>query len=234
MVVSAALQSWRNNNMYEVFDIQDASFLKKYEDVLMAANTPAQQYFNAGFKLANVMPQYHFDNQEVLKDIFSHYNHIYPGWTRFLKENYVFRFSPDKPTLAPHVDIDPNTYSLITGKLKRVLIYANHEWDTSWGGGTYFAPFEKYGVNRHYAGRVSRKKFAQEADLVENRPGRIVVFDPSEIHMPQEFSGNTVPRLVMAGAFCIPEHDYLFNYVVNPSNSNGNGVATWSTDWSAP
>jgi hypothetical protein len=207
--------------MFEVFDKEDTSFLNKYENYFMSANEKVQE---TGHSYLTNMPQYRIDNADFINDLMSNYDDIYPGWVRVTKFSYVFRFLPDKATMLPHIDIDEESCKSLQGVAKRVLIYANPVWKPEWKGGTYFAPIEQYGVNRHYVARCKKDKFEQEATLVNNVPGRVVVFDPSEIHMPQEFSGNTVQRLVFAALIVHPDHTHLLDYFEGPTNDNGNAV----------
>ena len=208
--------------MFEVFDREDASFLNKYEKYFMSADEKVQE---TGKSYISNMPQYKIGDDEFISDLMSNYGDIYPGWTRLTKFSYVFRFSPDKATMLPHIDLDEESCNALKGIAKRVLIYANPVWKKEWRGGTYFAPLEQYGVNRHHIAKCKKGRFEQEATLVENVPGRAVVFDPSEIHMPQEFSGNTVQRLVFAALIIHPDHAHLLNHFQGPSNENGNAVS---------
>lgn len=207
--------------MFEVIDHKDSSFLTKYENHFMEANHKVQ---DAGSKHLLNMPQYKIDDENFILDLLSHYSDIYPDWIRVAKFSYIFRFQPDKGTMLPHIDLDPDTCQKLKGIAKRVLIYANPVWKQEWRGGTYFAPIEKYGVNRHFVAKCTKNRFAEEASLVQNVPGRAVVFDPDEIHMPQEFSGNTVQRLVYAAMIIHPDHKHLIDYMEGPDNDNGNAV----------
>lgn len=179
--------------MFEVFDIkEDPSFLKKYEQSFIGENhrTNNQQ------KALGNMPQFLMDERDYVNDLMEHYKDVfYPDWVRILHRSYVFKFEPDKATLVPHIDLDPETCQKIKGYAKRVIIFVNPYWNSEWGGGTYFAPFENYKPTKHYTAKVPRRKFSQEATLVDNVPGRAIVFDPDEWHMPQDFSGSTVQRL---------------------------------------
>lgn len=207
--------------MFEVFDKQDTSFLKKYEDRFMTADEKVQE---TGHSYLTNMPQYRIDDNDFISDLLSNYQEIYPGWVRVTKFSYIFRFQPDRATMLPHIDIDTESCKVLQGVAKRVLIYANPIWKSEWRGGTYFAPLEQYGVNRHHVAKCKKEKFEQEATLVENIPGRAVVFDPSEIHMPQEFSNNTVQRLVFAALILHPDYVHLLDYFEGPTNANGNAV----------
>ena len=211
--------------MFEVFDIDDTSFLKKYEPYFLAANKKVQE--NGPSYLTN-MPQYRIEDKDFITDILSNYNHIYPGWIRVTCFSYVFRFSPNVATMLPHIDIDEESCKMMQGKAKRILIYANSTWNQEWAGGTYFAPIEQYGVNRHYVAKCKKEKFQQEAALVNNVPGRAVVFDPSEIHMPQEFSNNTVPRLVFGALLLHPDYPHFVEYLEGPTNNNKYAVTKLS------
>ena len=189
--------------MIEIFDKQDISFLDEWEDILMQQTNKVQKDAVPAF---SKIPQYSVNDKDIILQLLSNYDDIYPGWIRCTKFSYVFRFEPDKPTMLPHTDTDPETAKLIKDKAKRILIYATSIWKEEWNGGTYFAPFEKYGVNRHNAARCPKKRFAEEATLVKNVPGRAVVFDVDELHLPQEFSGNTKQRLVYSAILVHPDY----------------------------
>jgi hypothetical protein len=206
--------------MIEIFDIENSSFLKNYENNFLAENYRTNNQFN---KALSNFPQYLIEQNDYIADLISNYDNVfYPNWERVFHKSYVFKFEPDKPTMSPHIDLDPNTCKDLKGWAKRVIAYVNPIWDKSWGGGTYFAPFEKYKSTKHYTARVNRKVFADEATLVENVPGRSVLFDPDEWHMPQEFTGNTAPRLVYSYLIIHPE--YKDKNFTAPDNDNGSPV----------
>lgn len=207
--------------MIEIFDREDASFLKKYEKYFLEVNHKVQE---TGPSYIVNMPQYRIENKDFIADLMSNYTDVYPGWIPFTNYSYVFRFQPDTLTMLPHIDLDVETCKALKGIAKRVLIYANPVWDTKWNGGTYFAPFEQYKVSKRHVAIVRKEKFAEEATLVENVPGRIVVFDPDEIHMPQEFSGNNVQRLIFGGMIFHPDYIHLSEDMAGPTNENGNAV----------
>jgi hypothetical protein len=212
--------------MFEVFDVKDSSFLKDYEHYFL---DESERTNNQQRALGN-MPQYLIDDKPYVEELLKHYVDVfYPDWVRVLHRSYVFKFEPDKATLVPHIDLDPDTCQKIKGYAKRVLIYANPYWDTSWGGGTYFAPYENYKPTKHYTAKVPRRKFAQEAALVDNVPGRVVVFDPNEWHMPQDFSGSTVQRLNYSFLIMHPEFYEMVDThrdFMTPDNDNGVPVTT--------
>lgn len=214
--------------MIEIIDIEDPSFLKDFEQYFLDENYKTNNQYSTALKN---MPQYLIEDKDYIKDLVSHYDDVfYPDWNRVFHRSYVFKFEPDKPTMTPHIDIDPETCKKIKGVTKRVIMYVNPYWDTSWGGGTYFSEFENYKATQHYTARVSRKRFAEEATLVDNVPGRVVIFDPDEWHMPQEFSGSTVPRLLYS--FAIAHPDFAKNIkefeqnAITPDNENGVPVAS--------
>jgi len=214
--------------MIEVHDIQDTSFLQEYEEDFLAENYKTNNQYSAALKN---MPQYLIERKEYIERLVSHYDQVfYPDWKRVFHRSYVFKFEPDKPTMTPHIDIDPVTCKMIKGIAKRVIIYVNPFWNTEWGGGTYFAPFESYKATHHYTARVSRKKFQAEADLVNNVPGRAVIFDPDEWHMPQEFTGSTVQRLLYSFAIVHPDFTKIIGDIekkaMTPDNENGFPVAS--------
>lgn len=210
--------------MFEVFDIKDSSFLKDYEQNFLDENKRT----NTHLKTLGNMPQFLVDEKEYVNSLLDHYADIfYPEWVRLTHMSYVFKFEPDKATLIPHIDLDPDTCRKIKGYAKRVLIYVNPYWDTSWGGGTYFAPYENYKPTNHYTAKVPRKKFANEATLVDNVPGRTVVFDVDEWHMPQEFSGSTVPRLNYSFIIMHPDLYKLMDTkkrFMSPDDNNNNDI----------
>lgn len=211
--------------MFEIFDVQDASFLKQYEQRFMSENNKVHtEAAGMDVPLITNMPQFNISDDKFIRQVLSHYDHIYPEWVRFTGFSYIFRFEPDKPTMFPHIDIDHETCKKLEGKAKRVLIYANPTWDTQWGGGTYFAPYEQYRVDSRFMARVPRAKFAKEAALVNNVPGRAVLFDLDEIHMPQDFSGNNVQRLIFASMILHPDVAHLTDSFVGPDKSNGTAV----------
>ena len=215
--------------MFEVFDIQDASFLKDYEHRFMSENNRVHtESSGMDVPLITNMPQFNISDQQFINQVLSHYNHIYPDWVRFTGFSYVFRFEPDKPTMFPHIDIDHDTCRMLEGKAKRVLIYVNPAWNKEWGGGTYFAPYEQYRVDPRFMARVTRAKFAKEASLVDNVPGRAVLFDLDEIHMPQDFSGNNVQRLIFAAMILHPDVAHLADQFIGPTKSNGTAVTRLS------
>jgi len=207
--------------MFEVFDKEDTSFLKKYEQFFLDVKDKVQ---DTGAKYLVNMPQYKIQDSEFISDLLSNYPEIYPGWIRCDKFSYVFRFQPDTHTMLPHIDIDAESAKKLKGKAKRVLIYANPVWKDEWEGGTYFAPYEQFKVSKRHVAIVKKEKFAEEASLVQNKPGRVVVFDPDEIHAPQEFSGNDVQRLVFAALIIHPDHADLIDRLEGPNNENGEAV----------
>ena len=210
--------------MIEIYDVDDASFLHKYENKFMEFKEKANSVNTAKMRYIANLPQFKIEEENFILDLISNYSNIYPGWIRLTKFSYVFRFEPDKSTMLPHCDLDPESSKLLKGIAKRVLIYANSFWDNAWGGGTYFAPFEKYGVNRYYIAKCKKDKFVKESTLVENVPGRVVVFDCDELHAPQEFSGNTIQRLIFGGIIIHPDYEHLIKYFVGPDQDNGNTV----------
>lgn len=207
--------------MFEVVDHPDPSFLSKYEKYFIDQKEKVQK--KATGPLAS-LPQFKIDDYDFNIDFMSNFEHVYPGWIRCNSFSYVFRFQPDLPSMLPHIDIDPESGERGKGKIKRILIYANPVWKPEWKGGTYFAPFESYKVNRRMAAVVKTETFAAEASLVENVPGRAVVFDPCEIHMPQEFSGNNVQRLIFGAMLVHPDYPELEELLYGPDNDNGNSV----------
>lgn len=214
--------------MIEIYDIEDTSFLKDYEQDFMAEEYKTNNQYSSALKN---MPQFLIEDKDYIQKLVSHYDDVfYPDWKRVFHRSYVFKFEPDKPTMTPHIDIDPVTCEMIKGIAKRVIIYVNPYWDSSWGGGTYFAPFEDYKQTQHYTARVPRKKFQEEAQLVDNVPGRVVVFDPDEWHMPQEFSGSTVQRLLYSFAIVHPNFKKIIGDIeqkaMTPDNENGIPVAS--------
>lgn len=213
--------------MIEIYDIEDTSFLKDYEKYFLEENERTNNQYSDALKN---MPQYLIEGKDYVKDLVSHYDGVfYPQWKRVFHRSYVFKFEPDKPTMTPHIDLDPETCAKIKGYAKRVIMYVNPYWESQWGGGTYFAPFEQYESSKHYTARVSRKKFAIESTLVENKPGRAVLFDPDEWHMPQEFSGSTVQRLLYSFLIVHPDFATIIDSEQNfitPDNDNGVPVAS--------
>lgn len=201
--------------MIEIFDKENTSFLYNLESVLMQQKDKVQKDAFAEF---SKLPQYSINDSNIILQLLSNYDDVYPGWIRCPNIHYVFNFQPGKLTMLPHSDTDPKTAKQIKEKTKRILIYANPIWKEEWNGGTYFAPFEKYGVNRHNAVRCPRKKFIQEATLVQNVPGRAVVFDIDEIHMPQEFSNNTRQRLIYGAVLVHPDYPEIAQNLQGPDN----------------
>lgn len=201
--------------MIEIFDKEDTSFLYDWESLLTQQTNKVQKDAFAEF---SKLPQYSINDSNVILQLLSNYDDVYPGWIRCTNFSYVFKFQPDKPTMLPHTDTDPETAKQIKGKAKRILIYATSIWKEEWNGGTYFAPFEKYGVNRHNAARCPKKKFIEEATLVQNIPGRAVVFDVDELHLPQEFSGNTKQRLVYSAMLVHPDYPEIARNLQGPDN----------------
>lgn len=204
--------------MVEYFDKEDISFLEKYTEGLMSPTRSAQEN---GSLLMKKVPQYIIDDDQFVLDIMSHYDDVYPDWIRCTKVNYVFRFEPDKFGLLPHVDHDIETCKVTKGIMKRVIVYANPIWKKEWKGGTFFAPFERYNIHStRYVAKVTKEEFEKDATLVENVPGRIVVFDADEIHAPQEFSGNTVQRLNFSTLLVHPDHQWIVDQLVGSTEGN--------------
>jgi hypothetical protein len=204
--------------MIEIFDRKDTSFLKLYQNGLLSAD---DKVGDQGYSFMKNIPMFKIQDSDFIEDFMSNYQDVYPGWIRLKKFSYIFRFKPDTDTMLPHIDMDIKSAEILSGIVKRVLVYANIKWDSSWGGGTYFSAYENYGINRHNIAKCKREKFEREARLAENVPGRMVVFDPSEIHMPQRISGNTEQRLAFAAMIIHPEYSHLIDYLVSPSD-NGN------------
>lgn len=204
--------------MIEIFDREDTSFLTSYQDRFLEVN---DQVSDQGYSFMKNIPMFKIDDSDFIEEVMSHYQDIYPGWIRLNKFSYIFRFKPDTDTMLPHIDMDMKSAETLKGIVKRVLVYANSNWNCSWGGGTYFSAHENYAINRHNIARCKRDNFEREARLVENVPGRIVIFDPSEIHMPQRISGNSEQRLVFAAMIIHPDYKHLIDYLVSPSD-NGN------------
>ena len=212
--------------MIEVFDIEDTSFLKQYEQELMEQEEKVQM---AGAKMLFNLPQYQM-KQDITKRLFSHFDNLfYPDYIRIDHTSYIFRFKPDTPTMLPHVDFDLETCKHIKGKAKRVIIYVNPVWNTKWKGGTYFDAFENHKVNSRSVARTPKAKFMEQATYVENVPGRAVVFDPDELHLPDECSGNNVQRLTFAGLIVHPDYRYIIDELEGPDNINGSAVTRVSS-----
>lgn len=217
--------------MIEIYDIADTSFLSKYEQNFLDEGHQTNNQFSTAMA---GMPQYLIEKKEYIKELISHFDQcFYPDWKRIVDRSYVFKFKPDKPTMSPHIDVDPDTCKQLKGLIKRVILYANPYWDTSWGGGTYFSEFENYKCSRHYTAKVNRRVFASEATLVENKPGRSVIFDLDEWHMPQEFSGSTCQRIIFSYGIVHPDFNNIIGdveKVVTPDNKNGAPVASYNVD----
>lgn len=210
--------------MIQVFDVEDASFLKDYEDYFMNVDTKAQ---SSSMRMLKNMPQYTIKDHDFINKFLSHYEKFFEGYTVYRDFNYVFRFEPNKPTMLPHLDIDVETAKYLKQYgLKRILIYVNPVWDyDKWKGGTYFAPFEQYEdkATRYNTCLVKKEKFAEESVHVKNVPGRMVWFDPEEWHMPEEFSGNPVQRLIFAAGLIPTENAYILDEVVVPTTECNEG-----------
>lgn len=196
--------------MVEIFDKEDVSFLKLYQDRFLTAD---DKVGDQGYSFMKNIPLFKIHDSDFVEELMGHYQDVYPGWATLKKFSYVFRFEPDTDTMLPHIDMDIKSAEALSGIVKRVLIYANVKWDSSWGGGTYFSAYENYGVNRHNIAKCKREKFEREAMLVENVPGRMVIFDPSEIHMPQRISGNSEQRLVFAAMIIDPDYSHLIDEI---------------------
>jgi len=207
--------------MMKIYDIEDARFLEDHSNNFMNHhNLQSEEIIKKGYSV----PAYKICNTSFIDDFLSHYDHIYPEWHRKIDAAYTIQFQPsDKPGISPHTDTHPETTKKIKSYAKRLLIYANPIWKRSWNGGTYFAPFEKYGVNHRFSAKCSYKQFMNEATLVENVPGRAVVFDCDELHMPQPFSGNESQRIIFGCMLIHPERADLISKLLGPDNS-GNPV----------
>ena len=208
--------------MFEVFDDIDPGFLKEYEDYFLSlSNTPnsASKYNNKDgeTKVPDEFKKFpgHYVDLVIYNKFFSNFP-ISKNYSILPRTNLAVVFQPDQPTMIPHLDYAYNDHlKKCKTVMKRMLVYASSYWNPKWQGGTYIAPFEQYEakhrnniVSGTYA-KVSRKKFIKEAHHINYVPGRYVLFDVDDWHMPEEFSGNTNPRLVCSFLLVKKEHEKL-------------------------
>ena len=69
-----------------------------------------------------------------------------------------------------------------------------------------------------------KKVFIENATRVENKPGRAVIFDVDEYHLPQEFSGNTHPRFIYGGLLIRSDSLDLIEKLEVPNAKTGRAV----------
>lgn len=206
--------------MIEIYDLDDVSFLKEYQSffqnnhVEVDEKHPVKKHVHASF----------IENQSLAISFLNNYNAIYEDWIRLQEFRFMFKLEPDKPTMWPHIDFEPKDCTRLRSRVKRILVYANEIWDDSWGGGTYFSPFEAYECTHRYTPRTSKKVFIENATRVENKPGRAVIFDVDEYHLPQEFSGNTHPRFIYGGLLIRSDSMDLIEKLEVPNAKTGRAV----------
>lgn len=207
--------------MIEIYDLDDTEFLKDYQSIFRDNDNgvtdekhPVKKHVHNSF----------IENVGIGLNFLKHYNHIYPDWIRLQEFRFMFKLEPDKPTMWPHIDFEPEDCARLRSCVKRILVYANEVWDDAWGGGTYFSPFEMYECTHRYTPRTSKKVFIENATRVENKPGRAVIFDVDEYHLPQEFTGNTHPRYIYGGLLISPEEYDLVDQLEVPNKYTGRPV----------
>lgn len=166
----------------------------------------------------------YINNVGIALSFMGNYQHIYRDWIRLNNFRFMFKLEPDKPTMWPHIDFEPEDCPSLRSRVKRILIYANEVWDDTWGGGTYFSPFDMYECTHRYTPRTSKKTFIENAERVVNKPGRAVVFDVDDYHLPQEFSGNTHPRFIYGGLLVRPDSAELLDQLEVPNKETGRPV----------
>lgn len=205
--------------MIEVFDIKGVEFLRDLEFT--------QQKYDYSHKdtAKRLLHDAYLKDKKISEKILSNYNHIYKDWFRWHDLRFIFRFVPNKPTMLPHQDFTSDAIEEINGKVKRILIYLNYEWNTEYGGGTYFSEAKNYKPTRlNTPSGTNKRKFMQEATLIENKPGRAVIFDAGDWHIPEEFSGNHTERLVFGSAFIHPDELSLVERLVVPNFAAGGHI----------
>lgn len=200
--------------MIEIFDINNTEYLNELKF--------SQEHHNNKNPIKSLLHESYIKEEFTCKKILSHYNHIYPTWTRLYDFRFIFKLMPDKPTMLPHQDFSNDAIKEAKGKIKRILIYVNSEWNKDWKGGTYFSEGENYKATRFQTpAGVNKKKFAENNLLIDNIPGRAVVFDVDDWHLPQEFSGNTTQRLVFGSVLAHHDELSLAQRLVVPNFSTG-------------
>jgi len=200
--------------MIEIFDIDNTEFLNELE-------ISRDEKTNKNL-IKSLLHESYMKEEQKCKEILSYYDHIYSTWIRLYDFRFLFKLLPDKPTMLPHQDFTTEAIKQCRGKIKRILIYVNHTWKDEWLGGTYFSNGNNYTPTRFQTpAGVNKKKFASDAILVKNKPGRAVVFDVDDWHLPQEFTSNTNQRLIFGSVLAHPDELSLAQRLVVPNFSSG-------------